>query len=192
MGIAAVSYCVGLLDVAKSFWDSPRMPTRAVTAEPDRWEEVGRIIVHRRERTGMLQAQLAYEADVSQSVLSRLENGRPANGSVAARTLRRLSDAFQMPPETLEHVALGDLNEADVDRVLGENEPAALPDIILRIQKLEDAVEELEGIESRLAALEAHIDAETATSAAERDIRAARERSSTTPGRPSRGGGGGT
>ncbi|MFI6868450.1 helix-turn-helix domain-containing protein [Nocardia sp. NPDC050406] len=61
-----------------------------VTEQP-RWQRLGDVVHGRRRAAGLTLAQLAEQAQLSQSFLSQLENGR-TNASL--RSLQRISDAL--------------------------------------------------------------------------------------------------
>jgi transcriptional regulator with XRE-family HTH domain len=58
----------------------------------------GDVLKKARLKTGMTQEELAFEADVDRTFLSRLENNRM---SLTLETLFRLSDALGIPASTL-------------------------------------------------------------------------------------------
>lgn len=64
--------------------------TGELTAQP-RWQRLGDVVHHRRLAAGLTLAQLSDQAQLSQSFLSQLENGR-TNASL--RSLQRISDAL--------------------------------------------------------------------------------------------------
>ncbi len=71
---------------------------------------VGRVIASLREREGMTQAALAEQADLSQSMVSRLERGQTQPD---AFTLKKIAEAFDMTP--------GELTE-QIDRAYARTE----------------------------------------------------------------------
>lgn len=70
-------------------------------ATPERWAEIGAYIVDRREFFEMDQKDLVAKSKVSQSVVSRLENGHPQNNRVSVKNLRQLAKALVMYPDAL-------------------------------------------------------------------------------------------
>lgn len=96
-----------MLDVARSFWNAHPMPARTVSASPDQWRSISRLIVSRREALGWQQKDLVEASGVSQSVISKLENGRPDNDRVTGSRLRKIATALRLWPGALEEVALG-------------------------------------------------------------------------------------
>lgn len=91
------------------------MAPRSVEATPERWAELGRYVVRKREALELDQQDLVEEAGVSKAVVSKIENGRPDNNHVRATTLRKLSTALLLPPDGLELLAQG-VDPIDFDR----------------------------------------------------------------------------
>ncbi len=55
------------------------------------YEELARIVIMRRERLGLTQAELAARMGTTASAVSRIESGQHATN---AQTLKKLGDAF--------------------------------------------------------------------------------------------------
>lgn len=94
-------------------------------AEQPRWQRLGDVVHTRRLAAGLTLAQLSDQAQLSQSFLSQLENGR-TNASL--RSLQRISDA--LGATATELLAAADTTptsvvvRADEDTRLEQAEPA--------------------------------------------------------------------
>lgn len=74
----------------------------------------------------MSQSELCDASGVSQSVVSKVENGRPDNNRVRATTLARLSTALGRPSGLLESMASGD----PIEDVEGRSEADAVAAVV--------------------------------------------------------------
>jgi transcriptional regulator with XRE-family HTH domain len=78
----------------------------------------------------MSQTDLCDASGVSQSVVSKVENGRPDNNRVRATTLGRLSTALGRPADFLETMASGETIEA----VEGRSDAASTTAVVEAIE----------------------------------------------------------
>lgn len=92
----------------------------SITAEHGRWQRLGQVVHARRLSAGLTLAQLAGQAELSQSFLSQFENGR---SNTSLRSLQRIADALGTTATEL----LAGSDDADHSPVVRADEDTRLP-----------------------------------------------------------------